>query len=60
MNRDNPQPSPKVERQGMQFRDLMSVGLYENYKPKIKSVPTEMWSNRGIINACHGVYEESY
>jgi hypothetical protein len=30
MNKDNPQPSPKVEKLWMQFRDLMSVVWYEN------------------------------
>ena len=60
MNRDNPQPSSKVRRLRMQFRDLMAVGVYEKYSHKIKSVPTEMWSNRGIVKACHSLYEESY
>ena len=62
MNRDNPQPSPKVS---MKIETMDAVqrldggGLVQQYWHKIKSVPTEMWSNRGIVKACHSLYKES-
>ena len=57
MNRDNPQPSPKVARLWMQFRDLMSVG---RQRPKIKSVHTETWPDRGIVVRVQSCYKESF
>ena len=46
-------------RQRMQFRDLMSVGWLQGNQHKIKSVPTEMWSVRGIQYVCYCVLKES-
>jgi hypothetical protein len=46
--RDNPQPSPNVGRQRMQFRDSMSVGVKA---PKIESVRSEMRPNEESSSA---------
>lgn len=60
VNRDNPQPSPKVSQKTMDaVQRLDGGGRVQKYLHKIKSVPTEMWSNRGIVKACHGFYKES-
>jgi hypothetical protein len=71
MNKDNPQPSPNDDASAhlwMQFRDLMSVGQQRLEQRtnklsmswhKIKSVPLEIGSIRGITNGRYTKCKES-
>jgi hypothetical protein len=57
MNRDNPQPSPKSGYPDKDAVQRLNVSGPPS-RLKIESIPTEMWSSKGIISICCYTYKE--